>query len=149
MLPSGAWTRLTVRDGEKGPLDVELVVRRVESKVERRVVGFEETLVVVRSEEGGKRKYDYYLSNAERATSPEEFARVAKAEHRIEERLKRGKSEAGLGDDQVRNWLGWHHPMTLSLIATWFLVGEAGRGKKGDFSPISTKRMTSGKPFCS
>ena len=38
-LPAGAWTHLTVRDGEKGPLDVEIVVRRVESKVERRVVG--------------------------------------------------------------------------------------------------------------
>jgi hypothetical protein len=30
----------------------------------------------------------------------------------------------------VRNWLGWHHHMTLSLIATWFLVVEARRGKK-------------------
>ena len=55
---------------------------------------------------------------------------MAKAEHRVEECLKRGKSEAGLGDYQVRNWLGWHHHRALSLIATWFLVVEAGRGKK-------------------
>ncbi|MBV8382364.1 MAG: IS701 family transposase [Planctomycetaceae bacterium] len=130
-LPAEAWTRLTVRDGEKGPLEVEIVARRVESKVERRVVGFAETLVVVRYEEGGKRKTDYHLSNAARETSLAELARVAKAEHRIEECLKRGKSEAGLGDSQVRNWLGWHHHMTLSLLALWFLVGEAGRGKKG------------------
>src|SRR5512135_1258674 len=130
-LPAGAWTHLTVRDGEKGPLDVEIVVRRVESKVERRVVGFEEMLVAVRYEEGGKWKYDYHLSNAAAMTPPAELARVAKAEHRIEECLKRSKSEAGLGDDQVRNWFGWHHHMALSLIATWFLVGEAGRGKKG------------------
>src|SRR4051794_36708263 len=39
-LPAGAWTKLTVRDGEKGPLEVEIVSRRVESKVDRRVVGF-------------------------------------------------------------------------------------------------------------
>jgi SRSO17 transposase len=129
-LLASAWTHVTVRDGEKGPLEVEIVARRVESKVERRVVGFEETLVVVRYEEGGNLKYDYHLSNAERATPLEEFARVAKAEHRIEECLKRGKSEAGLGDYQVRNWLGWHHHMTLSLLAAWFLVGEAKRGKK-------------------
>ncbi len=57
------------------------------------------------------------------------MARVAQAEHRIEECLKRGKSEAGLGDYQVRNWLGWHHPMALSLLALWFLAGEARRGK--------------------
>jgi hypothetical protein len=60
-----------------------------------------------------------------------ELARVALAEHRIEECLKRGKSEAGLGDDQVRTWSGWHHHQALSLIAAWFLVQEADRGKKG------------------
>jgi SRSO17 transposase len=129
-LPAAAWTRLTVRDGEKGPLEVEIVARRVESKVERRVVGFEEVLVAVRYEEDGKLKYDYHLSNAARATPLAEFAQVAKAEHRIEECLKRGKSEAGLGDYQVRNWLGWHHHMALSLLASWFLIGEARRGKK-------------------
>jgi hypothetical protein len=43
----------------------------------------------------GKWKYDYHLSNAARSTPLEELGRV-KAEHRIEECLKRGKSEAGL-----------------------------------------------------
>ncbi len=131
-LPADAWTKLTVRDGAKGPLEVEVVARRVESKVDRRVVGFEETLVVIRFEEAGVWKHDSYLSNAERDTPLSEFARVVKAAHRVEECLKRSKSEAGLGAYQVRNWLGWHHHMALSLIATWFLVVEARRGKKGD-----------------
>jgi SRSO17 transposase len=130
-LPETAWTRLTVRDAAKGPLEVAIVARRVESKVERRVVGFEELLVVVRSEEKGKMKYDYHPSNAAATTPLAELARVANAEHRIEECLKRGKSAAGLGDYQVRNWLGWHHHQALSLIAAWFLVQEARRGKKG------------------
>jgi SRSO17 transposase len=130
-LPAGAWTKLTVRDGEKGPLEVEIVARRVESKVDRRVVGFEETLVVIRYVDGGILKHDYDLSNAPRATPLSEFARVAKASHRIEECLKRSKSEAGLGEYQVRNWRGWHHHMALSLVATWFLVVESRRGKKG------------------
>jgi SRSO17 transposase len=130
-LPAGAWTKLTVRDGEKGPLGVEVVARRVESKVDRRAVGFEETLVVVRYADGGVLKHDYHLSNAAPGTPLAELARVAKAEHRIEECLKRSKSEAGLGEYQVRNWRGWHHHMALSLVATWFLVVEARRGKKG------------------
>jgi SRSO17 transposase len=130
-LPAEAWVRLTVREGEKGPLGVEIVSRRVESKVERRVVGFEELLVAVRYVDGGKLKHDYYLSNAPATTPLAELARVAKAEHRIEECLKRGKSEAGLGQYQVRNWEGWHNHQTLSLIAMWFLVREAWRGKKG------------------
>ncbi len=130
-LPAGAWTALTVRDGEKGPLEVAVIARRVESKVDRRAVGFAETLVVVRFEDGGVVKHDYYLSNAARDTPLSEFARVVKATHRVEDCLKRSKSEAGLGEYQVRNWRGWHHHMALSLIATWFLVVEARRGKKG------------------
>ena len=130
-LPAKEWTKLTVRDGEKGPLEIEIIARRVESKVDRRVVGFEETLVVVRYVDGGVLKHDYDLSNAPRDTPLSEFARVAKASHRIEDGLKRSKSEAGLSEYQVRNWRGWHHHMTLSLVASWFLVSESRRGKKG------------------
>ena len=61
-----------------------------------------------------------------------EFARVFKAEHRIEECLQRAKGEAGLADYQVRTWEGWHHHQTLSLIATWFLTQETRRGKNTD-----------------
>ena len=105
--------------------------RRVESKVDRRAVGFEETLAVVRFQDSGILKYNYYLSNAPRDTPPAELARVAKAAHRVEECFRRSKSEAGLSEYQVRNWRGWHHHMALSMIAVWFLVVEARRGKKG------------------
>ena len=131
-LPKKAWSRWEVRDAEKGPLVVEMVKRRVVAKIDRKI-GDEETLVVIRTlEESGSWKHDYYLSNAPATTSHREFARVAKAEHRIEECLQRGKSEAGLADYQVRTWMGWHHHITLSLMATWFLVLEARRGKKMD-----------------
>ena len=75
-------------------------------------------------------KVDYYLSNAVPETPLGEFARVAKAEHRIEECLQRSKSEAGLADYEVRHWRGWQQHQTLSLLATWFLVRENARGKK-------------------
>jgi len=63
-------------------------------------------------------------------TPATEFARVAKAEHRIEECFDRGKGEAGMGDYQVRNWVGWHHHQTLSLVASWFLNVETRRAEK-------------------
>jgi SRSO17 transposase len=131
-LPATAWTKLDVRDGEKGPLEVDILKRRVVAKIDRKV-GAEETLVVIRWwDEEGTTKYDYYLSNAVLETPLTEFARVSKAAHRIEECIKRGKSEAGLAQYQVRTWIGWHHHITLSLIATWFLVREMRRGKKMD-----------------
>lgn len=132
-LPRKAWARIEVRDGEKGPLQVEIVARRVQAKTERRRIGPEEMLVVIRSlDEEDVTKYDYYVSNAPSDTPLDEFGRVALAAHRIEECIKRAKSEAGLADYEVRNWRGWHHHQALSLIATWFLVREAHRGKKMD-----------------
>jgi hypothetical protein len=72
------------------------------------------------------------LSNAALDTGVAEFARVFKAQHRIEECLQRAKGEAGLADYQVRTWSGWHHHQTLSLLATWFLTQETRRGKNPD-----------------
>jgi hypothetical protein len=64
-------------------------------------------LVVIREQQSdGTMKHDYYLSDAAFETPLGEFARVAKAEHRIEECLERSKGEAGLAQYQVRNWRG-------------------------------------------
>ena len=43
-----AWRRLTVRDGEKGPVAIEMVTRRVQTRLERKRTGPEEWLVVTR-----------------------------------------------------------------------------------------------------
>ena len=50
-------------------------------------------------------KIDYDLSNAVPETPLWALAHVAKAAHRIEACLQRRKSEAGLADYEVRNWL--------------------------------------------
>lgn len=129
------WTEIDVRDGAKGPLVVEVTKCRVMARTDKQQEGHEEVLVVIRYRDRDDRhvtKTDYYLSNASPETPVAEFARVAKAEHRIEECLQRAKSEAGLADYEVRNWKGWHHHQFLSLIATWFLTTETRRGKKND-----------------
>lgn len=132
-LPEGAWARVDVRDGEKGPLAVEAVRRRVQPRTETGGTGPEELLFVTRERlSDGTYKHDYYLSNAGPETPLKELARVAKAAHRIEECFERAKGEAGLADYQVRNWSAWHHHQTLSLLAAWFLNQEARRGKNPD-----------------
>jgi SRSO17 transposase len=128
----GNWTGIDVRDGAKGPLLVDVVKRRVVARTENRQEGPEEVLVVLRYKDRNQRlrQTDYYLSNAHPDTPEAEFARAAKAAHRIEECLQRAKNEAGLADYEVRHWKGWHHHQILSLLATWFLVTEARRGKE-------------------
>jgi len=132
-IPESAWTTVNVRDGEKGPLLVQIVKARVQAKTDQRRAGPEEVLVIVRERQSdGAWKHSYSLSNAAWDTRLTEFARVIKAGHRIEDCLKRAKSQAGLADYEVRTWEGWHHHQTLSLMAAWFLTAETRRGKKMD-----------------
>jgi SRSO17 transposase len=132
-VPAGAWQAVEVRDGEKGPVVVHAARTLVQARADNRASDVAELLVVFRERQGdGTWKHDYLLSNAPLDTPLAEFARVFKAQHRIEECLKRAKGEAGLADYQVRTWAGWHHHQALSLVATWFLTQEARRGKKAD-----------------
>jgi hypothetical protein len=47
-LDPDAWAHLTVQDGEKGPVGIEMVTRRVQTRLERKRTGPEEWLVVTR-----------------------------------------------------------------------------------------------------
>jgi len=148
-----AWAHLMVRDGEKGPVRIEMVARRVQTRLERKRTGPEEWLVVTRcplADEGtlegqaspnardqdARYGYRYYLTptgvanRALKAPSLGELARVIKAGTCIETSFKRGKGEAGMDEYQVRTWEGWHHHMALTLIAVWFLIEETHRGRQ-------------------
>jgi SRSO17 transposase len=132
-LPEDGWETIEVRDGEKGPLSVQAAWTMVQAKSEGKASEVAEMLVVFRERQGdGTYKHDYLLSDDILDATVAEYARVYKAEHRVEDCLKRAKSEAGLGDYQVRTWKGWHHHQALSLLATWFLLGETRRGKNTD-----------------
>jgi SRSO17 transposase len=144
-LDAQAWTRLTVRDGEKGPVTIEMVTRRVQTRIERKRTGPEEWLVVTRrplsderaleprasrdaTDQDTRYRYHYYLTPTDggevafKAPSFGELGRVIKAGACIEASFKRGKGEVGMDEYQVRTWQGWHHHMALSLMAVWFLI---------------------------
>jgi SRSO17 transposase len=147
------WTHLTVRDGEKGPVEIELVRRRVQTRLERQCTGPAEWLVVTRqpladdhtwrprasrdaTDQDARYRYHDYLSptcvSKRELTEPSlsELARVIKAGACIAASFKRGKGEVGMDEYQGRTWHGWHHHMVLSLIAVWFLIGETHRGQQ-------------------
>jgi SRSO17 transposase len=132
-LAEGDWETIDVRDGEKGPLLTQAAWTLVQAKQDGKASDAAESLLVFREQQSdGTWKHDCLLSNEIAPSPPVEMAWVYKAEHRIEESIKTGKSEAGLGDYQVRTWEGWHHHVCLSLLATWFLSEEARRGKNPD-----------------
>jgi SRSO17 transposase len=152
-LDSMPWRRFTVRDGEQGPVAIEMVKRRVQTRMERKRTGPAEWLIITRCPLADERplaprasrdttdhdahyRYHYYLTPMHGAAvtfqepSVEELARVIKAGACIEASFKRGKGEVGMDEYQVRTWQGWHHHMALSLMAVWFLIGETHRGQQ-------------------
>jgi SRSO17 transposase len=120
--PASRWVRLVVRAGEQGPVEVEALGVRVKAKQERRI-GPEERLVVVRTVED-RPKISYALSNAPPEVALAELVGVRARRYWIEPAFEASKGEAGLDHYEVRSWVGWHHHITLALVASWFLVLE-------------------------
>jgi SRSO17 transposase len=120
--PAGRWRTVKVRDGAKGPHEVSVLLATVQTKEEDGHVGPRERLVVIRTWESKPQTW-YTLSNAREAPRAE-LARVHGARHRVEELFGEGNGEVGLDQYEVRSWTGWHHHMTLSLLALWFLQLE-------------------------
>jgi SRSO17 transposase len=130
--PAGRWQRVEVRAGEKGPLVVEALTARVRT-MERKRVGPQKRLVVMRWQEAGEPRRRYLLCDAPAGTTLEALVRVAAERHRAEQVFTEGKGEVGLGQYEVRSWVGWHHHMTLSLLALWFLT--LSRSQEGGEKP--------------
>lgn len=85
--PESRWERITVRDGEKGPLEVDAMAVRVRAKQENRI-GPEERLVVIRSV--GESRTDYALTSTEAKVPLVEMVRAQRQRHRIEEVFEAG-----------------------------------------------------------
>jgi len=127
--PASCWQKLRVRAGTKGELVVRALTVLVQTKDEGGRVGAAEQLVVIRNVAGEPQTW-YALSNARHA-SLQTLVAVKGKRHTIEELFQDGKGEVGLGQYEIRSWVGWHHHMTLAMLALWFLELEKHRvGKK-------------------
>jgi SRSO17 transposase len=124
--PSGRWRTTRIRDGEKGPCEVSVLLATVQAKDEDGGPGARERLVVIRTKETKPQTW-YTFANAHGQERRSELARVHGMRHRVEELFKAGNEEVGLDHYEVRNWVGWEHHMTLSMLALWFLELERRR----------------------
>jgi SRSO17 transposase len=149
--PASSWQKLRMRAGTKGELVVRALTVLVQTKEEGGRVGAAERLVVIRNVAGEPQTW-YALSNA-RDEPLSKLVEVKGSRHVIEELFQDGKGEVGLGQYEVRSWVGWHHHMTLSILALWFLELEKRRvGKKntghhpaadpGDSCPVVSPSST-------
>ena len=126
--PSGAWVRVLVRDGTKEPHFVLATSVEVQARYKNKW-GDRERLVVTKTI-GPNPEYNYVLSNAPAEIPIGTIVCARGTRHAVEELIARAKGESGLAHYEVRSWVGWHHHMTLSLMASWFVTLELGAIKK-------------------
>jgi SRSO17 transposase len=138
--PKKRWKKIRRPGGEKGPREVLALQQRVQTKEEGGRVGPSERLVVIKREAQPAQVW-YTLSNACGEVPLAAVVVAHGCRHGVEELFLEGNQEVGLSDYEVRSWTGWHHHMTLTLLALWFLqlerleVGEKKSGSDAVVGP--------------
>jgi SRSO17 transposase len=78
----------------------------------------------------------YFLCDLPGQPSVRRLVRVAKSRHWIEQDYQQMKEELGLDHFEGRSWRGWHHHVTLVMLAHAFLQRE--RRRRRDKSSLDT-----------
>ncbi|MFQ3633092.1 MAG: transposase [Roseiflexus sp.] len=136
-LPATAWTQHTLGDGAKGRRIADAVVQRVRAQRDGQP-GPEVWLILRRDPETGEQKA--FLSNAPASVTPARLVAVSGMRWPIEQIFEVAKQQLGMGDYEVRSWPGWHHHMTLVILAHFFLVRLQRRLKKSPGAEPETGR---------
>ncbi len=135
-LPQKLWRKVIVHEGTKGPLEVEIAVLRCVFS-EEALPAREEWLVLRRkSSRQPLDQWKFFRANAAKKTSWKKLAQKTAWRWPIESTIEECKVELGLDHYEVRNWRGWHHHMTLTMLAHHFLVRL--RVKLGKAAPALT-----------
>ena len=123
-LPAEAWARQTIKEGRQGPRVAECATLRVVA-VRETVPGPAVWLVRRRHLATGEWKTS--LGHAPVDTAVETHGRMSGLRWPIETCFEDSKQLLGMGDEEVRSWIGWHHQMTLVILAHFFVVRRSLR----------------------
>jgi SRSO17 transposase len=126
-IPMDQWQRRWIKEGSQGPMMADFFTLRVVA-VREGLPGPEVWLVLRRQVSTGELKT--YLCNAPETLAPETLARISGMRWPIETCFEESKQYLGMGDYEVRSWRGWHHHMTLCILAHFFLVRQQQQLKK-------------------
>ena len=127
--------KVTWREGSKGKLSSRFAAWRV--RPAHKLSAGQEPLaalwLVAEWPEGEAAPTKFFFSNLPPGTSLRQLVRTAKSRWWVEHSYKELKDELGLDHFEGRSWRGWHHHVTLVLLAYGFLVlqRQQRREKKG------------------
>jgi SRSO17 transposase len=122
-IPTGEWQRFRVLEGSKGPLVADFAAVRVVA-VREKLPGPEVWAVFRRTVvgPGAEPELKGYLSCAPVETPLAALVRVSGMRWPIEASFRESNGELGMDQYELRFWRGWHHHMTMVILAHHFLV---------------------------
>lgn len=122
-----AWKAITVRESTKGKLIFNFLHTKVWIRATsdgNREKEFRQVRLIIRGNQDNNEDLKYSFSNAPDSISLERLAYMQGQRFWIERAFEDGKSTIGMADYQLRKWRGWHHHMSLVLLAHLFLLRE-------------------------
>jgi SRSO17 transposase len=135
--------RVTWREGSKGPLRSRFLARRVQPAhgyVEGEAAGKEIWLLIEWPEDEPK-PAKYFLCDLLWNISLKRLVDIAHGRWRIEQEYQQLKEELGLDHFEGRSWRGWHHHVTMIMLAHAFLrLEQKRRGQKSHWTLPQTRR---------
>lgn len=114
------WSRLKVRDTARGELWINFAALRVYRIEDELPVAQPVWLCIRQDLNSGELKFAF--SNAPADCPKQKLADKLCTRYWVERALEDAKGLAGLADYQVIGWRGWHHHMTMTMLAMLFLV---------------------------
>ena len=126
------WKRVRWREGTKGWRESRFYAARVQP-----AHGFDEgdpphpeVWLLVEGPPGEKEPTKYFLCGLPENYTLRRLVRIVKSRWKIEQDYQQLKEELGLDHYEGRHWMGWHHHVTLVMLAHAFLTLEMLRSKK-------------------
>jgi len=155
-LPEADWIRHRVTEGAKGPREYEFVRVRVIEKRHKQPGSW--GWMMVRRPVGCRdpKEFKHYLSNAPETVALPEMAWVGCLRWTIEQDFELAKGELGLDHYEVTKYRGWHHHVTLAMLALAFLksvqrrwgekwhLGDGARSASAPRSSPATRGVDAG-----
>jgi SRSO17 transposase len=132
-VPAKAWRRLSCGAGAKGPRVYDWAAVRTNSPDP----GTWRRWLLIRRSVSDPTEVAYFACGGPPGTTLPDLVRIAGTRWAIEECFELAKGDCGLDGYEVRNWVGWHRHITLSLCALAVVAvirsraAKTGR-KKGD-----------------
>jgi hypothetical protein len=120
--PALRWQAYQIQEGAKGPLIAAFAFIRIVAMRDG-LPGPDQWLLLRRSL-GERPQLKTYLSNAPATTPHATLVRKSGMRWPVELAILECKRELGMDHDAVRSWRGWHHHMTMTLLAHHFLVQQ-------------------------